>query len=63
MAVVGNNKFGRTCSDGDVAIAIALTNTLHGILDDVDKHLLEEDGVKVNGDGFFGQKELYTDVR
>ena len=36
--------------------------TLYGILDDVDKYLLEEDGVKMNGNGFVGQMEVYLDV-
>ena len=34
----------------------------HGILDDVDKHLLEEDGVKMNGDGIVGKMEADTDM-
>ena len=34
----------------------------HGILDDVDEHLLKENGVKVNGYGFIGKLEVNTNV-
>jgi len=33
-------------------------DTLHGILDDVDKYLLEKNGVKMNGYSFVGKVEL-----
>ena len=38
-------------------------DTLHSILDDVDEHLLEKDGIKMNGYGFVGQTEVNMDVR
>ena len=40
-----------------------IPDTLHSILDDVDEHLLEQDGVKMNGYGFVGQTEVNMDVR
>ena len=41
----------------------SLSDTLHSILDNVDKHLLEQDGVKMNGYCFVGQTEVNIDVR
>ena len=43
--------------------SLCRTDTLHSILDDVDKHLLEQDGIKMNGYGFVGQMEVNMDVR
>ena len=57
MTIVCNNKFGRRGDDGDGS-----GFTLHGILDDVDKHLLEKDGIKMNGNGFVGKMEVHLDV-
>ena len=37
-------------------------DTLHSILDDVDEHLLEKDGIKMNGYCFVGQTEVNMDV-
>ena len=41
----------------------SLSDTLHSILDDVDEHLLEKDGIKMNGYCFVGQTEVNMDVR
>lgn len=41
----------------------SLSDTLHSILDDVDEHLLEKDGIEMNGYGFVGQTEVNMDVR
>ena len=41
----------------------SLSDTLNSILDDVDEHLLEQDGIKMNGYGFVGQTEVNMDVR
>jgi len=41
----------------------SLSDTLNSILDDVDKHLLEQDGIKMNGYGFVSQTEVNMDVR
>ena len=38
-------------------------DTLHSILDNVDEHLLEKDGIEMNGYGFVGQTEVNMDVR
>ena len=40
----------------------SLSDTLHSILDDVDEHLLEQDGVKMNGYGFVGKTEFDLDM-
>ena len=47
--------------NGDVSFLLA--DTLHSILDDVDEHLLEHDGIEMNGYGFVGQTEVNMDVR
>ena len=41
----------------------SLSDTLNSILDDVDEHLLEQDGIEMNGYGFVGQTEVNMDVR
>ena len=43
--------------------SLCRSDTLNSILDDVDEHLLEKDGIKMNGYGFVGQTELNMDVR
>ena len=43
--------------------SLCRSDTLNSILDDVDKHLLEKDGIKMNGYGFVGQTEVNMDVR
>ena len=40
----------------------SLSDTLNSILDDVDKHLLEQDGIEMNGYCFVGQTEVNMDV-
>ena len=37
-------------------------DTLHSILDDVDEHLLEQDGIKMNGYCFVGEMEVNFNV-
>ena len=61
MTIVGNNEFGWRGRDGDVTFP--LVHTLYSIFCDVDKYLLEKNGVKMNGYGFVGQTEVNMDVR
>ena len=61
MTIVGDGKRSwRGDLKGDKSLC--RTDTLHSILDDVDKHLLEQDGIKMNGYGFVGQTEVNMDV-
>ena len=60
-AIVGDGEC-RGCGNCEDDETILLTNTLHGILDNVYKHLLEKDGVKMNGYGFVGQTEFDLDM-
>ena len=43
--------------------SLCRSDTLNSILDDVDEHLLEQDGIEMNGYGFVGQTEVNMDVR
>ena len=43
--------------------SLCRSDTLYSILDDVDEHLLEKDGIKMNGYCFVGQTEVNMDVR
>ena len=62
MTIVGD---GKRSWRGDFKCdkSLCRPDTLHGILDDVDKHLLEKDGIKMNGYGFVGQTEVNMDMR
>ena len=62
MTIVGDGECrGRSnCKDYET---ILIADTLHSILDDVDEHLLEQDGIEMNGYGFVGQTEVNMDVR
>ena len=56
----GDNSLCRIPADAPTR---SLSDALHSILDDVDEHLLEKDGIKMNGYGFVGQTEVNMDVR
>ena len=61
MTIVGDGERSwRGDFKGDKSLC--RTDTLHSILDNVDKHLLEEDGVKMNGYGFVGKTEFDLDM-
>ncbi len=62
MTIVSDGECRRrsNCKDYET---ILIANALHSILDDVDEHLLEKDGIKMNGYGFVGQTEVNMDVR
>ena len=61
MTIVGDGERSwRGDLKGDKSLC--RTDTLHSILDDVDKHLLEQDGVKMNGYGFVGKTEFDLDM-
>ena len=47
--------------NGDVSFLLA--DALHSIFDNADEHLLEQDGIEMNGYGFVGQTEVNMDVR
>ena len=55
----GDNSLCRIPADAPTR---SLSDALHRILDDVDKHLLEQDGIEMNGYGFVGQTEVNIDV-
>ncbi len=62
MTIVGDGERSwRGDLKGDKSLC--RSDTLYSILDDVDKHLLEQDGIKMNGYGFVGQTEVNMDVR
>ena len=62
MTIVGDGKRSwRGDLKGDKSLC--RSDTLNSILDDVDEHLLEKDGIKMNGYGFVGQTEVNVDVR
>ena len=62
MTIVGDGERSwRGDLKGDKSLC--RTDTLHSILDNVDKHLLEQDGIKMNGYCFVGQTEVNMDVR
>ena len=62
MTIVGDGERSwRGDLKGDKSLC--RSDTLHSILDDVDEHLLEKDGIKMNGYGFVGQTEVNVDVR
>ena len=62
MTIVGDSERSwRGDFKGDKSLC--RTDTLHSILDDVDEHLLEQDGIEMNGYGFVGQTEVNMDVR
>ena len=52
---------GEVCGDADAAFTEAL-HTLNTVLDDIDEHLLEEDGIQVNGNGFISELEVQTNT-
>ena len=60
----GDNSLCRIPADAPARPLVAckartrsLSDTLHSILDDVDEHLLEQDGVEPHGCGFVGEAE------
>ena len=62
MTIVGDGERSwRGDLKGDKSLC--RSDTLNSILDDVDEHLLEKDGIKMNGYGFVGQTEVNMDVR
>ena len=62
MTIVGDGERSwRGDLKGDKSVC--RSDTLYSILDDVDKHLLEQDGIEMNGYGFVGQTEVNMDVR
>ena len=62
MTIVGDGERSwRGDLKGDKSLC--RSDTLNSILDDVDEHLLEKDGIKMNGYGFVGQMEVNMDVR
>ena len=62
MTIVGDSKYSWR-GDFKTDKSLCHSDTLHGIFDDVDEHLLEKDGIKMNGYGFVGQTEVNMDVR
>lgn len=60
MSIVDNHKFGRSGCYGDSTIPFA--DTFHSILDNVDKHLLEEDTIQTNGNSVISKKEVNMNV-
>ena len=62
MTIVGDSERSwRGDLKGDKSLC--RSDTLNSILDDVDEHLLEQDGIEMNGYGFVGQTEVNMDVR
>ena len=62
MTIVGDGERSwRGDLKGDKSLC--RSDTLNSILDDVDEHLLEKDGIKMNGYCFVGQTEVNMDVR
>ena len=62
MTIVGDGERSwRGDLKGDKSLC--RSDTLNSILDDVDEHLLEKDGIKMNGYGFVGQTEVNMDAR
>ena len=62
MTIVGDGECSR-CGGFNGDKSLCRTDALHSILDDVDEHLLEKDGIKMNGYCFVGQTEVNMDVR
>ena len=48
MTIVGDSKYSWR-GDFKTDKSLSHSDTLHGIFDDVDEHLLEKDGIKMNG--------------
>ena len=48
MTIVGDSKYSWR-GDFKTDKSLCHSDTLHGIFDDVDEHLLEKDGIKMNG--------------